>query len=113
MNEKYLKAAAVVALLFALSPFFFVYFSLLKPIFLFLAVWLGVWTWFIYSKSDATTRGLVFLTLSIFIATLSKVYLRGKEDVDVLEMAYQLLLYIGGGVGANAMAHGLFTQKKR
>lgn len=71
-----------------------------------------LWAWFVHSKRDELDRGLVFLVGSVLIATIGKALVKSAEHPDVVEMIYQMLLLIGGGVGGNFMAYWLIEQKK-
>jgi hypothetical protein len=106
-----MKKAAVFFLLFGLSPLPLLYFSNLNGAAIWCWIWSGLWAWFVWSKSDAFTRGLILLVGSAALAIGGRLLLKGKESDDVIDMLSQVILLIGGGVGGNFISHYLMDRK--
>lgn len=112
MEIKLIKRLAWFWLIFACSPLLVWYFTHLFPGAVWLWSWIPLWAWFVHSKRDELDRGLVFLVGSALIATIGKSLIGTAEHQEVVDMIYQLLLLIGGGVGGNFMAYWLVEQRK-
>ena len=108
--QKFLRPAAVIVLLFMLSPFALLYFSHLPATSIWCWVWLALFAWFAFSRSDLETRGMGLIVGSVFVAIIGKNFLKGKESDDLLEAISQVFLVTGGGVGGNFLAHAMLKK---
>jgi len=108
--HKVLRPAAILVLLFSLSPLALLYFGTLTITAIWCWAWLALFAWFAFSQSDLDTRGLGLVIGSVFIAVIGKAYLKGKEEEAILEAISQVFLVTGGGVGGNFLAHAMLRK---
>jgi hypothetical protein len=108
--QKFFRPAAIIVLLFALSPIALLYFFNLPATSIWCWAWLILFAWFAFSSADLETRGMGLIVGSVFIAIIGKSYLKSKESDDLLEAISQVFLVTGGGVGGNFLAHAMLKK---
>lgn len=94
------------------SPFFAMYFGIVKPTAVLCWAWIGLFTWFVFSKSAFDTRGIGLIVGSVFLAIGGEMYLEDQEAPQIVEALKQVFLLIGGSVGGSFLAHAMLEQEK-
>lgn len=91
-------------IVFLLSPLILLYYTSINATAIWVWIWGVVWFYFVNSKADELTRGLIFIVASVFVAVVGKTMIGHTEQPETIEMVQNVMLLIGGGVGGNFMA---------
>ena len=97
--------------LLAIAPAAFWYFGGLPHAAWWCWAWLLLFVVFLFLKIGAFEKGLIFAAGSVLIAVAGQHLAReaGQTAPVVLDMLFQTMLLVGGGIGGNFMAHALIT----
>jgi hypothetical protein len=98
---------------FAISPLFLWGFTQISATAVWCWTWLAVWAVFVYWKTDALTKGLVFIVASVFVAIAGKSLIGHAEQGEVIDMVQNVILLISGGVGGNFMSAYLVNEQSK
>ena len=113
MNKCVAKFGAIVGLMIMLGGPIAIYGEILSKAGVWVVVWLLVFgTFLLWRVSDLATRGWVFLLSSAVIGVGGKALVGASVPAWLSESILQVMLLVGGGVGAALMADWLMREEE-
>lgn len=112
MHNKLSRTLIFVFLVVLLSPLAIIFFYGQIYLSLWIWSWFLLFAWFIHTKREYTERGYLFIVGSVAIAVLGKPFIEIHSDDEKIfvEVFTQVFILVGGGVGGNFIAQGLFNK---
>lgn len=115
-RQIFLTLFFVITLGFFFSPWIFGSFYELKGGEWWIWSWLLLFAWFILSRQRLDVRGIVLIMGSIFLVVVGKTLLLRSIDPpsqEMLDIISQVMLIMGGSVGANMFSQTLIDKHNK
>lgn len=115
-RQIFLTLFFVIGLGFFFSPWIFGSFYELKGSQWWIWSWLLLFAWFIVSRQRLDVRSIVLIMGSIFLVVAGKTLLLRSDappSMEMLDIISQVMLIMGGSVGANVFSQTLIDKSQR
>jgi len=108
------KVVLTVIILLISAPLAIIYLNI-NPLFLsWIYAWLFLWGYFLLGSSSIDQKALGFLFGSVILGVVGPKFMSGETvQAFMVETIAQVMIVMGGGIGASIMASYIYAREKK